>query len=910
MRKTPPRFGAFLMRALLPRDDRDVVLGDLAEEFDERLDRDGGRSARRWYWNQVWRSIAPSLERRVHDTVEAETSRESLAGRIVGGMATDMRDAARSLRSTPGPTFVAVSVLTLGIGATTAVYSVVDAVALRGLPFDEPDRLMAPSETWRGQPSIRVSPQDFLDWRTRQDVFEGIAVVTGPRAAFRLADDRQTYEGLRVTRVSANLFSLLRVRPQIGRAFSPEDELDATRNVAVISDAFWRAQFGADPTIAGRLVHFSTTRLTAAQPFEVEGVDTWEIVGVMPAGFSYPVGAPQRDLWVPYVMTADERTRGPVNRNNAYLQAMARLKPGVTIAQARARMAEINAAMTAENPAWFKNVGVIVPTLQEAVVGSALRSWMLMVLGAVACVLLIAAANVANLQLARAMVRAREIGVRAALGATRARIVRTLLVESLLLSLIGAGLGVALAYWGVGAVTRLLPPGLPRAATIAVNARVLITAAVIGIATGVAAGLVPAAQGSRVDLLASLREGGRSGTASAGRRRARTALLVAEVSAAAVLLVGAGLFVSSFIRVMRIDVGLDYRGLVAVGIHPRLDGSANKPSQDSLDRAWRELTEIADRTRVLPGVEDASILDGGLPLSETEFVRGISVPGREPGSDDRIDVYRITPEYPKTAGVTLRRGRLFVDADNRPTATPVVLLNEVAAAKYLGDRDPLGATVDIDGPYTVVGIVAGTRTDGPETDVRTEAYEPIAQGGAHQGFLMFRTNADPGALVTQIRAIVSEVAPDARIGAPQSLDALFSGLVAQRRFNMALVGLFGVLAIAIATVGIYGVVSYLVEQRSREIGVRLALGAVPGKILQMILWQFSLVVGTGVALGLLGAWMLSSLTRSFLFRVEPHDPLVFGGTAALLLLIGVIGSFVPARRAAGIEPVRTLRSEN
>jgi putative ABC transport system permease protein len=884
------------MRALLPSDDREVVLGDLAEEFDQRLDRDGGRSARRWYWIQVWRSIAPSLERRLHDAVEVETSRESLAGRLVGGVATDLRDAARSLRSTPGPTFVAVSVLTLGIGATTAVFSVVDAVALRGLPFDEPDRLMAPSETWRGQPSTRVSPQDFVDWRARQDVFEGIAVVTAPREAFRLADDRQTYEGLRVTRVSANIFSLLRVQPQLGRTFSPEDERDATQNVAVISDALWRAQFGADPGIAGTLVRFST--------------GTWEIIGVMPAGFSYPVGVPQRDLWVPYVMTADERTRGPVNRNNAYLQAVARLKPGVTIAQARARMAEINAAMTAENPAWFKNVGVIVPTLQEAVVGSALRSWMLMVLGAVACVLLMAVANVANLQLARATVRAREIGVRAALGATRARIIRSLLVESVLLSLIGAALGVALAYWGVGAITRLLPPGLPRAAMIAVNARVLVTAVLIGMTTGVAAGLVPAAQGSRVDLLASLREGGRSGTASAGRHRARTALLIAEVSAAAVLLVGAGLFVSSFIRVMRIDVGLDHRGLVAVGIHPQLDGPANKPSQDSLNRAARELTEIADRARVLPGVQDASILDGGLPLSETEFVRAISVPGREPGADDRIDVYRITPEYPKTAGVSLRRGRLFGDADNRPTAAPVVLLNEVAAAKYLGDRDALGATVDIDGLYTVVGIVAGTRTDGPETEVRTEAYVPIAKSGADAGFLMFRTQADPGTFVTQLRAIVSDVAPDARVGAPQSLDALFSGLVARRRFNMALVGLFGVLAIAIATVGIYGVVSYLVEQRSREIGVRLALGAVPGKILQMILWQFSRVVGIGVAIGLLGAWMLSSLTRSFLFRVEPHDPLVFGGAAALLLLVGVIGSFVPARRAAGIEPVSTLRSEN
>jgi hypothetical protein len=286
------------------------------------------------------------------------------------------------------------------------------------------------------------------------------------------------------------------------------------------------------------------------------------------------------------------------------------------------------------------------------------------------------------------------------------------------------------------------------------------------------------------------------------------------------------------------------------------------------------------------------------------------VPGREPGADDRIDVYRITPEYPKTSGVSLRRGRLFVDADNHPAAASVVLLNEVAAAKYLGDRDPLGATVDIDGLHTVVGIVTGTRTDGPETDVRTEAYVPIAQGGAHEGFLMFRTHADPGAFVAQIRAIVSEVAPDARVGAPQSLDTLFSGLVARRRFNMALVGLFGVLAIAIATVGIYGVVSYLVEQRSREIGVRLALGAAPGKILQMILWQFSRVVGVGVALGLFGAWMLSSLARSFLFRVEPHDPLVFGGAAALLLLVGVIGSFVPARRAARIEPVRTLRSEN
>jgi predicted permease len=808
----------------------------------------------------------------------------------------DIRDAIRALRAAPGFTCVALIVLTLGIGASTAIYSVVDAVVLRGLPFDDANRIVALSETFDGKPGNGVAPQEFLDWKARQDVFESMAATRGPSEAFRLLDGDRNYQALRVTRASADLFAVLHVSPRLGRTFSRDNEIAGNERVAVLSDEFWHRQFGADPHIVGQMM-----RLTNGN---------WEIVGVMPPRFTYPVGTAPRDLWVPYAMTAEETLRGTVHFHNTYLQVVARTKPGVTVSQARARMEQVMSRLATQYPSWFTNVGVAVKTLKEAVVGTVIRSWLLMLLGTVACVLAIASVNVANLMLARATVRSREIGIRAALGATRWQIVQGLLVESLILALAGTALGVVVAYWGVEVLRTSLPSGIPRADLIAVNVRVLAVAALTAVATGVAFGLVPALQASRVNLVGTLREGGRSGTASPGRQRLRAALVIAEVSLAVVLLVGAGLFISSFARLMRIDVGLDYHQILAVGVYPRVDTSSKTQRPLDMARAAVALGEMVDRVRAIPGIQAASVFSGGLPLSQVWYALPVTLPGHAEPFNDLVDLHLTTPDYPTTLRVPLLRGRLFTDAENRADGTPVVVLNDVAAARYLGRHEVLGATIGINGgDRTVVGVVGGVRASGPETEVRPEAYIPIAQEGIRNAYLMIRTQEDPSHLRAPITSIVFGVAPDARIGEFQTLDGIFSQLVAQRRFNMLLLGLFGVVGIAIASIGIYGVVSHLVQQRTQEIGVRMALGAEPSRILQMVLSRSGLVIGAGVAIGLVAAWALSKVATGFLFQIQPHDPLVYVLVALLLGTVGLIAAFIPARRAAKVDPLVALRTE-
>jgi predicted permease len=414
-----------------------------------------------------------------------------------------------------------------------------------------------------------------------------------------------------------------------------------------------------------------------------------------------------------------------------------------------------------------------------------------------------------------------------------------------------------------------------------------------------------------VHLTGALRDEGRTGTASAGRQRLRAVLVIAEVSLAVVLLVGAGLFVESFARLMRIDIGLDYHDVLTVAVYPHVDATSASQAPVDMVRAASAFDGMLGRVRAIPGVEAASALDVGLPLSDAWLREAVTVPGRTRPVDaaDFVDLHRITPEYPTTMRVPLLRGRLFTDAENRENAAPVVLLNDIAAARYFDGRDALGETIDIEGTRTVVGVIGRVRTGGPETDVRPEAYIPLAQGGVRAGFLVIRTSQPTRALVAPITTIVSGAAPDARIGEFQTLDGLFDAVVAQRRFNMLMLGLFGGLAIAIAFVGIYGVMAYLVHQRTREIGVRMALGAVPGRILQMVLGRSAAVVGVGVVLGLAAAWTLAGFATAFLFEVQPHDPRVYAAVSGLVLGAGLVAAFVPARRAAGVDPLVALRME-
>jgi putative ABC transport system permease protein len=895
MTPRPPRLAQAFLARLVPPGDRDAVLGDLAEEFAARVARDGRTSARRWYWRQLKRSTGPTLAERTRDL----GTRGPMAP--FRGSLRDLRDAARALRAAPSFTVAALLILALSTGAGTAIYTVVDAVVLRGLPFDDANRIVALKTTNRLGESDNAPP-DFLDWRARQDAFVGMAGTLSPTSVALDTASRDARR-VRVLATTHELFSVLGVRPQLGQTFGRANEIEANRHVVVLSDAFWHEQFAADPDIVGRPLRLSN------------GV--WEIVGVMPPGFTYPLGTAPIDLWVPYVMAPREDLRLPTH--NSYVGVIARLKPDVTLGQARRRMTQLLASMSTQDPGWFKGRGVEVLTLKEATVGSAVELWMLLLLGAVGSVLLIACVNLANLLLARSTVRARDLGIRAALGASRWQLARGLLIESLLLSSLGTCLGVAFAYIGVEGLRASLPPGLFRGDLIAVNLRVLTASVCAAVATGLVMGVAPALNGSRGRVTGALREGGRGGTPSVARQRVRTALVVAELTLAVPLIVGAGLFVVSFARLMQIDVGVDYHHVLTQAVTPHLmppvaprqapDLAADQPIPPDRARAAADLAEMADRVRALPGVVSAAALEVGVPLLGVEFRTNITVPGRVVEESEGIRVFHVTRDYPTTMRIPLLRGRWFTSSEDRANGAPVVLLNDLAVRRFLADRDPLGTTVGIQGNRTVVGIVGATRIGGPEGDLHPEAYIPMAQVGVRSGYLVFRTDELPSALAAPIAGIVSQVAADAKVGTLQALDDVFAQLVAERRLSMWLFGLFGLLAVAIASVGIYGVVAYLVEQRTREIGVRLALGATPARILRLVMGRSAIVIAVGVSLGAGATWALARFVAAFLFRVPAHDVGIYLSLSGLLVAIGLLASVIPARRAARVDPLEALRAE-
>ena len=671
--------------------------------------------------------------------------------------------------------------------------------------------------------------------------------------------------------------------------------MDGHHRVAIISDGFWRRRFNADPQVVGKTLTFE--------------MGTWEIVGVMPAGFQHPIGATRpTDMWVPFVVPADQRVRG--TGRSYYLNVLGRLKAGVTLAAAQAEMDRITAGLAAQTPDWFKDRVVSVRPWRDALLGTQTRSWMLMLLGAVGFVLLIACVNVANLMLARATVRSRDIGIRAAMGASRWQLMRGLLVESLVLSIAGTVLGVVVAYWGVSVLRATLPATLPRLANVAVDLRVLGAAAIAAIATGLFFGIVPAIQSSRPNLTTALREGGRSGAAGNLRQRLRSALVIAEVALALVLLVGAGLFVVSFARLMAIDIGINYRNVLTVPMYPRIDFNNAATRDAQMARAATMVSDALERVRAVPGVERAAAFSGGLPLSNNRTRTGVSVPWRKDEfiGDDSASVRRITPEYFDIVGVALKQGRLFTAVDDAKNAAPVVVLNDIAVTRYFEGRDPLNTVIDIYGNRTVVGVVSSVRMGGPESELGPEAYIPIGPSPSGGADLVMRTRVDPSSLVPAVKAAIWTVAPELPITDAPTFETLFNRLIAQRKFTMLLIGLFGILSIVIAAVGIYGVMAYVVEQRTAEIGVRMALGAERSRILRMVLGRAAVFMAIGLAAGLLLSWLLASTIGGFLFRVEPHDPLVYAAVSGTLAVVGLVAAFVPALRASRVDPLIALRT--
>ena len=812
-------------------------------------------------------------------------------------MRDDLKAAFRSLRSSKTFTAVALIVLALGIGASTAIFSVVDAVVLRGLPFDEHDRLVAvgerrppgpnPDPSRDPQSLNSAAPQNYMDWAAQQQVFESMSPIAG--GAFTLREPGAEREDLRSMRVSAGFFDVLRVRPAIGRAFTSGDEVDGRHRVAVLSDGLWRRRFGGNPGIVGTII-------------PIEG-GSYEVAGVMPPDFQYPVGAVRAtDLWVPYVMPPDERTRSS-GSHSYYLQSIARLKPGVSIEQAQAQMDQIAAALEKTHPEWNKDNKAGVRELRDHLVGARTKSWMLMLLGAVGIVLLIACANVANLLLARASAREREVGIRAALGAGRWRLIRQLITESLVLSIAGTALAVILAWWAVQVLRTSMPEGVPRITAIGLDLRVLAAAAGLSLVTGILFGIFPALQLSKPDLTQALKDGARGASTGAGRQRLRSALVIAEVALAVVLLVGGALFIGSFMTLMRIDPGFDPAGVLTVQISPRSEPGS--PPQD----AAPAFAQIVERIAQAPGVLHASMISGGMPLGGSMSVTSITIPGgRKIENDDGISIRQVTPDYHKALRIPLRSGRLF-EASDRKGAADVVIINESAAKKYFPGEDPIGRSARIKGPRTIVGVVGDVYQSSLETEPRTEAYVPMAQMRVGFGELVIRTSGSPYDVLPAVKAAVLAALPDVPLRNVRTLDEVLARRVAQRRLNMLLLGLFGILGLVISAVGIYGVMAYIVAQRTREIGVRMALGATRGKVVSMILANASLMVAAGLVIGSVSAGYLSRFAKTFLFKLDATDPRAFVVAVAALAAAALVASAIPARRAASVDPMEALRAE-
>jgi putative ABC transport system permease protein len=814
------------------------------------------------------------------------------------GLGADLRQAVRGLRATPSVTIAALAVLTLGIGATTAIFSVVDAVVLRALPFERPASIVAVGERSRGprrpgpgpvntdpEALDPVQPQNYLDWIEKQQVFESIAAIANTDATLTAPGTEP--EAVALQRVTASFFEVLRVRPARGDRFRSDQEVEGRDRVAILSDAFWRRRFNAREDVLGQTV-------------SIDG-DLYAIAGVMPPSFTFPVGASKpTELWVPYVVPANERIRG---RGHAlYLQSIARLKDGVTLEQARQHMSDVAAGIERANPEWNRGSGAGVRPLRDHLVGASMRSWMLMLLTAVAGVLIIACANVANLLLARAAARQRDAAVRAALGAGRWRLIRQSLVEGLTLSSCGTALAVAGAWLAVRVLRGTMPEDVPRVAAIGLNWRVLAAAAMLALFTGLVCGLLPALRSSKPDLIEALGQNSRAGGAGRARLRIRHALVVGELALALVLVVGSALFVASFIRVMRIDPGFDKAGVMSAQIFQR--STPGKPPMD----LTAPLLDVVEKLRQTPNVQFAAAASPGIPMRLNSWFTSFTVPGVPREVDRGVSIKMVTADYHKTLGIPLRQGRLFT-ADDRPSPG-VAIINEAAAAQYFGSSDPIGRTAKADRyDCTIVGVVANARQRAFEAAALPEVYLLLGTGTTTSAYLAVRTSGDPLAALPAIKTAVAAALPTMALRNISSMDHLVSAQTAERRLTMMMLGLFGLLGLAIAAVGVHGAMAYLVAQRRREIGVRLALGATRASVIRMIFARAAVLVASGVVLGGAASWYLTGAAKSFVFGYQSNDMTGLIAAAVVLSASAFTACALPAWRAATVDPIAALRSE-
>lgn len=808
----------------------------------------------------------------------------------------DFRYALRQLRKNPGFAAVAVLTLALGLGANSAIFSVIDAVLLRPLPFHAPSRLVVVKPTAPGRrDDIGVSYPTFLDWRAQNHVFEGMSV-------FREGDFTLTGRGepahLTGAVVSANLFSLLGVPPGIGRDFIPdEDKPSGTGLPVILSHNLWQSRFGSDPKVVG-------------QNLTLDG-QSFAVVGVMPAGFQFPVQRTAVELWTTIALDAQPMGSSPPmtsQRGVAYLDAIARLRPQVARSTAQTEMAGIQDGLNRQYPE-NRPKGINLVPESDAVVGD-MRQGLFILLGAVGLVLLIACANLSNLLLARAATRSKEISVRTALGATRWMIVRQLLAESILLAAAGAVAGLGLAAWAIRLLTELAPRDLPRITESGLNLQVLIFTALIAILTSMLFGLVPALQAAKPDLVTSLNEGGRGGTDTMVRGRLRAALVMTEMALALVLLVGAGLLLRSLVGLGRVDPGFAKDHVITFGLD--LPGRYGQPQRVAFYRS------LLEQIRATPGIRSASAAFP-LPLSADDVKTTFEVEGRPMKQSEYpvTTLHVIDRDYFRALGIPLLSGRGFTPQDDAKGATPVVMISERLAQQVFPGVDPVGRRIkpgissgDSGEPMRViVGIVGDVKAEGLGAPSLLESYVPYAQLPFAPMSVLARTEIVPGNMVPTLTGEVQSLDSTLPLLHVKTLDEYVDDSVVGTRFETFLLGTFGVLAFGLTAVGLYGVISYTVVQRTREMGIRLALGADRAAILGMIVKNGALLACAGTVIGLAAAFLLTRLMASLLFGVGPTDPLTFVCVPVALITVAILASYVPARRAAQVDPMVALRDE-
>jgi putative ABC transport system permease protein len=813
----------------------------------------------------------------------------------------DVRYGARALWKSPAFTAVAVLAVALGVGANTAIFSVVNTVLLRALPYENSERLVA-LYTGRGPATIGgpLAYPDLLDYRAQAKSLEYVAGYQGVGTVMGLGRGDEP-ERVRGTEVMADLFPALGVRAALGRTFTREEDAEGGPKVIVLSDGLWRRRFGSDPGVVGREVRMGLSGRAVT------------VIGVMPAGFKFPPDESEViDYYTPFVAeNAKSNADGLRNRGSVFIPTVAKLKDGVPFEQAAAEVEAIANRLAAEYPDTSANRRARVVRLHEDLVGQ-VRPALLVLLGAVGLVLLIACANVANLLLARAAARGREIAVRTALGATRARVARQLLTESLLLSLSGGAAGLLLSVWGVEAIIKLSPATVPRLAETSIDARVFLFALGVSILTGLIFGLAPALQASKTDLAESLKEGGRSGSAGARRNRLRSTLVVVEVALSLMLLVGAGLLVKSFRQLVTTDPGYSPERVLAVTVALNTQRFADEDSRAGYYR------EAVARISQLPGVEAAG-LTRLLPLGRSDIFNSFQIAGRPPfapGESHAGRSYTVSPEYFRVLSLPLRRGRAFTGADGK-NAPGVIIINEAFVSRFFPGEEPLGQHVILDGPddkplppREVVGVVGNIHFQSFTDEERPEYYIPFEQAPSAVTQVVVRSKGeDAAALTPAVRAALKGVDPNLLIWRTETMDELAGQSVAPQRFNVALLGFFAALALLLAAVGIYGVMSYTVTQRRHEIGIRMALGAQRRDVLRLVVRQGMLLTLLGLGLGLAGALALTRLMSSLLYGVSATDPSVFAAVSLLLGAVALLASYVPARRATKVDPMIALRYE-